>query len=234
VKKHKRWLQAQTYEKAWWDNHKPDLGYFRVFAKEVQSYTAPYLEISSDTRILEIGCGPAGAIAFLQSNYLYGVDPLESFFSAQESVQAFRNPHACYKEARGENLPFPDNDFDLVILDNVLDHCELPTRVLDEIDRVLRSNGIIFFRQNVYLIWGRFIRWLMEQFLIDRGHPHTFSRRRLLKESGRRRWHVRAILGSSYWRTWLDELTDGTLKGFIKALLLVTRSRVLFILQKQA
>jgi SAM-dependent methyltransferase len=40
-------------------------------------------------------------------------------------------------------LPFEDNSFDGVILDNVLEHLTDPKFVLDEISRVLKSEGIL-------------------------------------------------------------------------------------------
>ena len=64
-------------------------------------------------------------------------------------------------------------------MDNVLDHCENPTAVLDEINRVLKSGGIIYFRQNIYNKWGKLIRYIMELFTIDKGHPFTFTKKNL-------------------------------------------------------
>ena len=40
-------------------------------------------------------------------------------------------------------LPFHDLEFDSVNLDNVLEHIEDPTLLLNEIDRVLNNNGIL-------------------------------------------------------------------------------------------
>jgi SAM-dependent methyltransferase len=41
----------------------------------------------------------------------------------------------------GESLPFPDESFDLVVSDNVLEHLEDPTQVFSEVQRVLRPGG---------------------------------------------------------------------------------------------
>ena len=194
--------------------------------------TSPYLAITPHTRILDVGCGPAGALTFLNSDHRYAIDPLEPYFSALEHVQAFRDPRVHYTAGKGEALPYPSRDFDLVILDNVLDHCEDPLTVLNEIDRVLRPGGVIFFRQNVYHLWGRSIRWIMELAPIDRGHPHTFGKGQLLKEFEGREWEARVSTARGYGITWLAELRSGTLKNIVKALLFVTRNRTLFIIQK--
>lgn len=227
-----RWQAAQAYEQAWWCTVKPDLDYFKIFAKEVESNTTPYLSLKPETYVLEIGCGPAGAVALLNAGHRHGLDPLESFFASQKDVQQFRDQRVCYIAGHGEALPYPAGTFDLVILDNVLDHCEAPFLVLDEMNRVLKPGGIIFIRQNLYHIWGRFVRWVMEFASIDQGHPHTFGSKRLIKEFNARGWVIKNHSAPGYARTWLDELTEGTGRSILKALLFVTRNRTLFILQK--
>jgi ubiquinone/menaquinone biosynthesis C-methylase UbiE len=62
------------------------------------------------------------------------------------------NPHTIkYCNDRGldarlmssGSLPFTDQQFDSVLLDNVIEHIEDPTFLLDEIFRVLKSDGIL-------------------------------------------------------------------------------------------
>lgn len=212
----------------------PDLDYFKIFADEVELHTTPYLSLEPETYVLEIGCGPAGAVAFLNAGHRFGLDPLELFFTSREGIQQFRDQRVHYVAGKGEALPCPAETFDLVILDNVLDHCEAPPLVLDEMNRVIKPGGVMFLRQNVYHLWGRFVRWVMERTRIDTGHPHTFSKRGLLREFSKRGWLVKNYSSPGYSRTWLDELTEGTKRGIIKALLFVTRDRTLFILQKSS
>jgi SAM-dependent methyltransferase len=40
-------------------------------------------------------------------------------------------------------LPFNDNQFDSIIMDNVLEHIENPKPILSEIDRTLKKNGVL-------------------------------------------------------------------------------------------
>jgi SAM-dependent methyltransferase len=39
--------------------------------------------------------------------------------------------------------PFPDNSFDVVLLDNVLEHLEKPSRVMEELERICKNNAVI-------------------------------------------------------------------------------------------
>ncbi len=78
-------------------------------------------------------------MTFLKSNNKYAIDPLEDFFSNKEEWVRLRDPEVKYQKGKGENLPYKEEFFDLIILDNVLDHCENPVLVLDEVHRVLKK-----------------------------------------------------------------------------------------------
>jgi SAM-dependent methyltransferase len=41
-----------------------------------------------------------------------------------------------------DSLPFPDESFDVVVCDNVLEHLDQPARVFSEVRRVLRPGGV--------------------------------------------------------------------------------------------
>ena len=228
-----RWRLAQEYELQWWGSYKQNIEWYRNFSRTVEAATAPYLFLGSGTSILEIGSGAAGALTFLDSGNKYAVDPLEDYFAGQKRFAEFRDPRVRYLKARGEELPFRGEYFDLVIIDNVLDHCEFPGKVLDEVGRMLKPGGVIFFRQNVYLAWGRLVRRVMELFAVDRGHPFTFSRTELEKFFRRRRWAVKDIRKQSFRSSWLGDLKEGTLKGYLKAVLVVTRLRTIYVLARE-
>ena len=145
-----RWELAQNYEKNWWGNYIGNVDWYREFAETVLESTRPYLQINKETVILEIGSGPMGAVAFLESDNKHAIEPLEDYFSTRKEWADLRDPRVNYKKGRGDELPYDIEYFDLIILGNVLDHCEDPASVLSEMNRVMKNNGIIFFRQNLY------------------------------------------------------------------------------------
>jgi SAM-dependent methyltransferase len=57
-----------------------------------------------------------------------------------------------------EALPFPDSSFDLVILDNVLEHVTDRPQTLREIRRVLRPDGLLYMVTpkpfSIYSLWN--------------------------------------------------------------------------------
>ena len=50
----------------------------------------------------------------------------------------------------GETLPFDDDSFDVVLCDNVVDHALNPRKILEEIARVLKPGGTLYFEVNVH------------------------------------------------------------------------------------
>lgn len=100
-----------------------------------------------DVRLLEVGSGVTGHVFFFGPAEAVGVDPLADHFRAM--FPAWHDA-ARTVAAGGESLPFPDGAFDLVISDNVVDHAENPRRIVEEMTRVLRGGGLLYFTVNVH------------------------------------------------------------------------------------
>jgi SAM-dependent methyltransferase len=229
-----RWQLAQRYERVWWDRRKAsiDLDYCREYARFLRADLGGILEIGPQTAILEIGSGAVGTISFLnQSRHRYALDPLENYFGRVPFFKKMRDPHVVYLAAAGENLPFADQRFDLVIIDNVLDHCRAPQQVLAEIVRTLKPEGILYLRLNCHHRWGTCLRQLMELAHIDQGHPHTFTRRGLQRLCAQHGLALLREIRGGYWRQWRADLVSGSLKSLLQGLLFITKDTVLCILQ---
>lgn len=97
--------------------------------------------LTGDQIMLDIGAG-AGIIEAMNfkgyAKKIYGLDPdhrVKSNPYLDEGFQGF-----------GENLPFEDNMFDIVIMDNVAEHLVNPDKVFSEIFRVLKSGGELLLK----------------------------------------------------------------------------------------
>ena len=232
-----RWHKAQNYERDWWQSRAAamDLGFYAAFARDLRRQLDGILTLESHTRILEIGSAAAGILTHLgESNERHAVDPLEEFYATVERFRSYRDPAVHYHAGSGEKLAFPAGYFHLVIMDNVLDHCAEPDRVLNEIQRLLKPGGTVYLRQNTYHPWGRLVRWSMERFQIDQGHPHTFSKGNLQRRFEKLGLELRRFEHGGYWATWSAEIRSPRALDRAKALLLATRDRTLYILQKPA
>jgi ubiquinone/menaquinone biosynthesis C-methylase UbiE len=229
-----RWILAQNCEKDWWISRAEelDLEFYERFARDLKETIKPFLSITKETYILEIGSGAAGILTYLKSNHRFAIDPLENVYASIEKFSSARDNSVEYKEAMAESLPFENNLFDLVIIDNVLDHCEDPKKVLSEMNRVLKKNGKVYFRQNTYHYWGKIVRKLIEFFKIDRGHPHTFTKFELKKLFSQNHCQILHTQHNGYYKTWLKEIKSSRLYDKIKAIIFATRDKTLYVLNK--
>lgn len=232
--KNSRWALAQEYERNWWDERSNSINFefYKDYAEDLYQFTRTYLTITADTSILEIGSGAGGILTYLKdSDHRFAIDPLEGFYSTVSNFIEQRDSAVKYTAAKGESLPFIDKIFDLVIIDNVLDHCDHPEKVMNEAKRVLKYEGIIFFKQNTYHLWGKFIRQLMERLLIDKGHPHTFSKKDLQNLFREIKFTIIHSDRPGYFYRWKRELLSNSKKDKIKAFLFVTRDKVSYLLK---
>lgn len=229
-----RWVKAQEYERNWWERQQMelDLTIYEFYADDIQRFLDGILQINKDTSILEIGSGPVGILTFLKSDHRYAVDPLEHYYATVPRFTEFRDARVQYYSAKGEQLPFADSMFDFVIMDNVLDHCDDPGKVMAETTRVLRKGGILFFRQNVYHPWGKLVRSVMELLEIDKGHPFTYTIRAVRALLHHQKLEILKTRRTGYFQRWKKELLSGKKNDLIKALLLVNRDRAVFVLRK--
>jgi SAM-dependent methyltransferase len=191
-----RWQQAQQYEQSFWqqlgDNieagTRDQLSWYKWRADQLEQRLREACDtLPANSRILEIGSGPIGIVNFLTWGERYAIDPLEHFYKTRPSLVAVRRSGVTYLDGTGERLPFDSAIFDLVIIDNVIDHTSAPAIVLHEISRVLKSNGYLYLSVNVHTRWGALLHDCLARLRIDKGHPHTFTSAtlgRLLKAHG--------------------------------------------------
>lgn len=89
---------------------------------------------TQNMEILDVGGGPISLITLLSAKKRIVLDPL-----TEEYKKYFPCPY--HIKAFGENIPFENNSFDLVVTTNALDHTENPSKTVEEMNRVLRSGG---------------------------------------------------------------------------------------------
>ncbi|MBI3914136.1 MAG: class I SAM-dependent methyltransferase [Chloroflexi bacterium] len=97
-------------------------------------------------RVLEIGTGMGGkGIAYARAGMnvtALDVDT-EALRRAQRAAKA-RDAAMCFLTGDGALLPFPENYFDAVLLDSVIEHVRDPLALLMECHRVLKPGGVVF------------------------------------------------------------------------------------------
>lgn len=144
-------------------------------------------------RVLEIGCGRGGFSGYLAAQ---GAQLTAADFSDEAVAIARRalssEPNVDVMVADIENIPFPDETFDIVVSLETLEHVPSPQRGLRELVRVAKKGGrILTSTPNYISIDGlyRIYLWARGRVFTELGQPinHPLSligRYRQLKKLG--------------------------------------------------
>ena len=100
-----------------------------------------YWDIENGSSVLDIGTN-SGEFMKMLIDGNRGID-VKGVDISDVAVEAARKKGLDVIKGDGENLPFPDNSFDYVVLMEVLSHVHDPQKVLKEIKRVLKKNGVL-------------------------------------------------------------------------------------------
>lgn len=97
-----------------------------------------------DKKVLEIGLGQgADSMQIINRGAIYhGIDLTEeSVRRVKERFQLFDKPYESVHVANAENIPFPDQYFDIVYSHGVIHHSPQIQKIVSEIYRVLKPGG---------------------------------------------------------------------------------------------
>lgn len=129
-----------------------------------------------DQSVLDVGCGPTGAVYFVDAARRVGLDPLADLY--QEWNGHWGNPIELIT-ADAEAMPLPDESFETVFCVNCLDHTRDPAAVISEIARVLKPGGTLVLHVDL----DSPLRKLHKRIRPHAGvmHPHSLRRDWLLE-----------------------------------------------------
>lgn len=106
-----------------------------------------HLDIRGKKKILDVGCGTGNALMLMarenpEAKYC-GIDISNQMIKmAKEKTKG--NPNFEFKVADSEDIPYQEGTFDLVFSSNSFHHYPDPTKVLEEIKKVLKDGGTFF------------------------------------------------------------------------------------------
>lgn len=122
------------------------------FLREHREYLARDLRGS----VLDLGAGTGGMFPFFAraaradpALSIHGIEPDPHMKKRAERAAIEAGLDVDLRLARAESLPYPDDSFDRVIASVVLCTITEPDRALDEVYRVLRSDGELRFLEHV-------------------------------------------------------------------------------------
>ena len=116
----------------------------------------PYVSISNDSRILDLGSGVGSFVVACRKRGLaaFGLEPDRIGQGTKvTAIQIARRrlADAVFVSGVGEQLPFRDACFDLVVMNQVIEHVVDQSKVMREASRVVRDGGAIYVACPNYL-----------------------------------------------------------------------------------
>ena len=178
-----RWLEAQYYERKTWMQLGLSLSDDRNYehSERFDNYSKLKENNKSIKKVIELGCGP-----FTNLRTIYSFLPnIEEVHLLDPLLNDYLNHPNCFYKNRNfsgyktitYSCPIEEfnNDglkFDLVIMNNVLEHCYDLNIIFEKIYEMIDDNGIFIF-SDVYFKKEDVLR--MVHTIYDAGHPIKLS-----------------------------------------------------------
>ncbi len=122
------------------------------------------------TSLLDIGCADGLMLELLNQDLKIslsvGID------SSLELLRTNPNPDIKMIQGRAENLPFRNEEFEVIIATAVIEHLSQPTKMIKECYRLLKKGGLLIITTPVPF-WDKIARQI--GILKEKGHQKTFS-----------------------------------------------------------
>jgi ubiquinone/menaquinone biosynthesis C-methylase UbiE len=139
--------------------------------------------VLKDKKILEVGSGLGIFLAVTRRDYhteTYGLEPsgegfASSYSISKEILRSYDIDSNIVLDAKGEQIPFEDNYFDIIFSSTVLEHTENPQKVITEAVRVLKPGGYLqfvfpnygsFFEGHYAIFWIPYLNHRLAHFWI--------------------------------------------------------------------
>lgn len=125
--------------------------YFKELAITSEKYLLPFIEkatpINKGTKVLEIGCGDGGnLLPFIRKGcQVTGIDLDETRIQQATTFMAEYNYHPILFVADILTDDRLDNDYDLIIIHDVIEHIYNKDAFFTRIKNLIKSNGLIYF-----------------------------------------------------------------------------------------
>lgn len=131
-----------------------------------------------ERRVLDIKCGKGLLLPSLLKKRceVVGIDVfppgnIDGGFHAYHQLDLGKKPH----------IPYPDNSFDVIILADLMEHVKNQDLILNELQRVLKSEGIVVVSTGNIALWLYRLLLLFGNFpyskrgILDETHTHLFT-----------------------------------------------------------
>ena len=143
-------LSKQHFDEHAKDYDETNTIYYSKYPKISCNNVADYMKDKKFKSLLDVGCGTGYLIDMLykqhKANYC-GLDLSPEMILAADKKLGEK---AKLTEGSADNLPYPDNSFDVVTCIQSFHHYPYPEKAMNEVLRVLKPNGIYILSDTGY------------------------------------------------------------------------------------
>lgn len=151
----------------WWDTEAKIYALYHLNQPRFQFFDR-YVSHWQGLKALDVGCGGGFSCEYMAARgvSVSGIDQSQKCIEAATQHAIINGFEIEYRCGVAEQMPYADQSFDVVVCVDVLEHVEDVNRVIAEIFRILKPNGLFFFDTINRNFKSRLVMiWLMENIL---------------------------------------------------------------------
>ena len=225
-----RWEAAQKYERGFWEEQanrlavgeSHDMRWYQRRSEQLATWLRKLgfqKQADGQAHALEVGSGPVGLLAYYRAAERVAVDPLDASYARNPVFARQRSSGVVYREGRGESLPVATGRYDLVVIEECIDHVKDVDAVMRELRRATSEDGVLYLTVSCRTPIGYYVHRLLSRLRLDRGHPHTFTGKRVISFLRKYGFEIIDMRVESYGKALREDIRGPGLRPRVKALL---------------
>lgn len=129
---------------------RPWNSYWRTYELPINAYLSLKPAAQQEAKLLDFGCGPGdNSLRFSRVGFkVTGFDISENNIKSCKNLFERNSTPGTFVVSVAEKLPFADNTFEVVAGVDILHHVDI-VRSINEVRRVLKTNGVAVFREPI-------------------------------------------------------------------------------------
>ncbi len=160
-------------------------GFLASFFKK---FIVKHLEVPRNANILDIGCANGTLLSMISKQKAIFGSGLD-ISSEMIKIASQRHPQFEFKQGSAEAVPFPKDNFDIIICSASFHHFPHPDRFLDEASRLLKQDGRLVIAEIHIPVVTKLYNWRLNSFSTE-GDVKVYQPKELVNLFQEKGWKI--------------------------------------------